>query len=355
MNDIDKLIFIDTETTGLPVSWHIPPSRYEHWPNIVEVAWIITDYYGNEIENQRYIIKPEGWVIPTAASRLHKITTKKAEKEGENILVVLDLLEKKIKESNVIIAHNIEFDLQVIEAEYHRYKLNPAFILKKDVFCTMKQFTDYCAIVNRKSYNYKYPKLSELHEKVMGTTLINAHTALSDVYATMFCFFKLKEQKVFELESPKEKKLRLEKENLAKEQIKFRETKSYILHYNEELLSTLKECADFSEAEIVQKRNTLRSNITNRRNTIKKYQNQISEVSIEDEKKLFNKINKKNAELNNLLVQLDVLNDIILKGKNELLLIKKTDKNKKPNNDNVYFIIFLILIIVFILYVVKYG
>ena len=53
------LIF-DTETTGLPQNFNAPISDSDNWPRMVQIAWQLHDAEGKLIENQDYIIKPEG-------------------------------------------------------------------------------------------------------------------------------------------------------------------------------------------------------------------------------------------------------------------------------------------------------
>lgn len=320
-----RLMFIDLETTGLPVSWQIPPERFEFWPYIVEVAYIITDYDGNELEIYRQISKPEGWTIPTASIRLHKITNKIAEQEGINILYILETLELAISEVDIIIAHNIEFDINVLKAEFHRYDMDISEIIKTPTFCTMKRFTEYCKIPSKKGYEYKYPKLTELNEAIFGQSIPNAHSALSDVYATMFCFFELKKRKLFVLESPEEKRERRALEGNKEEELKqkqkfqknredYKNTEAYKTDYKK-LYEDISLCfSNSDDTELLQKRNTMRSNIVNRRNTIKKIETQIKEEeNTEKQEHLERKLNKKYTELNRYVTEVEIIDDLLYK------------------------------------------
>jgi DNA polymerase-3 subunit alpha len=56
------LVF-DTETTGLPQNFNAPLSDSDNWPRMVQIAWQLHDEEGKLIENQDYIIKPEGYDI----------------------------------------------------------------------------------------------------------------------------------------------------------------------------------------------------------------------------------------------------------------------------------------------------
>jgi DNA polymerase III alpha subunit (gram-positive type) len=55
------LVF-DTETTGLPLNYNAPLSDSDNWPRMVQIAWQLHDEEGKLIENQDYIIKPEGMI-----------------------------------------------------------------------------------------------------------------------------------------------------------------------------------------------------------------------------------------------------------------------------------------------------
>ncbi len=78
------LIF-DTETTGLPQNFNAPLSDSDNWPRMVQIAWQLHDENGELIENQDYIIKPEGYDIPFNATRIHGISTKMAQEQGRDL------------------------------------------------------------------------------------------------------------------------------------------------------------------------------------------------------------------------------------------------------------------------------
>lgn len=195
-----QLLFFDVETTGLPTSFHIDPIETNHWPYIVQIAWVITDYKSEKILKEReYIVKPNDWEIPKEATRIHKISQKHAEEVGVDIQDVLKEFLADLRETSVLVAHNIEFDSKVLEAEFYRNDLDVEEIEKPIHFCTMKTFTDYCEIKKPNSYDYKWPTLEQLHQKVMGTPMAKKHSALADVYAAKFCFYELRKRNYFEL------------------------------------------------------------------------------------------------------------------------------------------------------------
>ena len=53
-----KIVFFDTETTGLPRDYNAPSSNLDNWPRLVQLAWIVSDYQGNVLSNENHIITP---------------------------------------------------------------------------------------------------------------------------------------------------------------------------------------------------------------------------------------------------------------------------------------------------------
>ena len=81
-------LFFDTETTGLPRNWKAPVTDLNNWPRMIQIGWILSDN-GNRIDTGSFIIKPENFIIPSEASKVHGITTERAITEGvdlENLL-----------------------------------------------------------------------------------------------------------------------------------------------------------------------------------------------------------------------------------------------------------------------------
>jgi len=189
-------LFLDVETTGLPQSWKAPVSQVNNWPRIVEIAWIQADEKGNEIVSGTTILKPDGFTIPEDASSIHKVTTKIAYEKGKDRVEVLEEFADLLKQSSVLVAHNIDFDQKVVHSEFIRYNIK-SNIHEIDTLCTKELTTDYCKIPGH--YGYKWPTLAELYEKVFLSTLENAHSALVDAQACKDCFFELVSRDVIKL------------------------------------------------------------------------------------------------------------------------------------------------------------
>ena len=189
-------IFFDTENTGLPKNWKAPVEDLDNWPRLVQLAWIIYDNNKSFVSSEEHIVYPSGFQIPEAASNIHGITTHKAILEGKNIDFVLDRFYTDLKSCSHIIAHNLNYDINIMGAELLRNNKQNVLPGKTGI-CTMLSSVDFCALPGK--YGYKWPSLSELHLKLFGKDFENAHDAMSDISATADCFFALEERSVINL------------------------------------------------------------------------------------------------------------------------------------------------------------
>lgn len=182
-------LFFDTETTGLPKSWKAPVSDIDNWPRLVQIAWLFFDKEGNQITSGDFIVRPEGFVIPADSSSIHGISTERALMEGLPLREVLQKFQEAISPAEFLVAHNISFDEKIVGAEFLR--LGSVNILEQKLkICTMEKATNFCAIEG--PYGYKWPKLSELHQKLFGKDFPEAHDAAVDIRATATCFWEMK-------------------------------------------------------------------------------------------------------------------------------------------------------------------
>jgi DNA polymerase III subunit epsilon len=192
-----RYLFFDTETTGLPKNYNAPVKDVDNWPRLVQLAWILTDDAGKELESFNCIVKPDGWVISEQASKIHGITQAKAEAEGVPITEALRLFARLLYNGGVtVVAHNIDFDYKIVGAEFERLGWPVGFGIMP-MICTMKRSTDYCRLTG--NYGYKWPKLQELHRKLFAMDFVEAHNAAADISATMRCFWELVKLKVITL------------------------------------------------------------------------------------------------------------------------------------------------------------
>jgi DNA polymerase III subunit alpha len=183
------LIF-DTETTGLPKNYKAPLTDFDNWPRMVQLAWQMHDENGHLIEAKNYIVKPENYVIPFQAEKVHGISTERALRDGKDLTWVLEEFNKALQKTKFLVGHNVEFDINILGAEFLRKQVQSPMLDMESVD-TKDESTDYCALPGGRGGKFKWPNLSELHNKLFNEGFDEAHNASADVAATARCFFEL--------------------------------------------------------------------------------------------------------------------------------------------------------------------
>lgn len=200
-----SILFVDTETSGFPSPRVLT--------TIVQFSYVVYDDINQQIisVNDHIISQPKGFNIPEFAVSIHGISNDKCATEGVVLFPVLDRFIEDAILCNIVVGHNIRFDINVIINAFEHlqrrgeelniegiviYCKNQINIVRTIIIpkakCTMLLGTNLCAIprVTSKGIGngYKYPKLSELHQKIFGTVPPNLHNSLEDVYACMACY-----------------------------------------------------------------------------------------------------------------------------------------------------------------------
>jgi DNA polymerase III epsilon subunit-like protein len=186
-------LFFDTETADLPRRWDAPYTDTRNWPRVVQVAWILCGSVEETAAPAVHLIKPDGFTIAPGAFEQHGISTEYAWEHGEPLRPVLDRFLADAATAHALVAHNIDFDTNVVGAELVRAGIdNP--LSSKRRRCTMKESAKHCQLPGK--YGYKWPTLTELHAILFGGPFEGAHDAAADCLACMKCFFELKKRKI---------------------------------------------------------------------------------------------------------------------------------------------------------------
>jgi DNA polymerase III epsilon subunit-like protein len=220
-----NVLVFDTETTGLPE--RVPGAKWgsssEYWPynmnekyanaRIVSIAWaFVRSYNRDTLQSEmikEYIRFPEGFTeIPT--TDIHGISYEQALEKG---IPMLDIVENcgladAIIECDYVIAHNVMFDIHILQNELFRLgseeamecttKLDKMKALGQAI-CTGELGKNICQLEfkSRGGYDttrmkkFKMPKLKELHYHLMGSEHNNQHAAGGDVIAVLNCLSKM--------------------------------------------------------------------------------------------------------------------------------------------------------------------
>jgi len=229
-----RMLVFDVETTG-KIKKGAPVAEQ---PHIIQLSFVVYDLaercvvqsfnsyvkIGADVELSDFICQFTG------ASRAKC-------NAGKNIIDVLKAFYEAYVWCDGLVAHNIEFDVQMITFELERNRtriLNEApycltifnAVYEKmnnfERYCTMKKGTKLCGlehsgpvparlIVDGSSNlnpvlasmveqeiakpvrrSNKWPKLTELHEKLFGTLPAVSHDALADTLACLRCYVKIR-------------------------------------------------------------------------------------------------------------------------------------------------------------------
>tara|TARA_R110001583_G_scaffold46395_1_gene145510 strand:- start:15383 stop:19759 length:4377 start_codon:yes stop_codon:yes gene_type:complete len=184
------LIF-DTETTGLPKKWNVPFTDIDNWPRCVQIAWQLHDEFGVLVEQQDFLIKPEGYNIPYDAEQIHGISTLLAEEKGIDLETVLISFNEALSKSKFVVGQNVKFDLNIMGCEFHRKGINTS-LNELPVLDTCTETTaTLCQLPGGRYGKFKLPTLTELHQHLFNAPFGEAHNATADVEATTRCFLEL--------------------------------------------------------------------------------------------------------------------------------------------------------------------
>lgn len=188
-----RYFFYDVETTGLPKKGATCPKKSEDWPHIVQLAWTNYTSAATKVSGSNVIVKPDGYEISEEVAKIHRITQERAIAEGRPVAEALRGAVADILAADVLICHNTAFDINVLGAELYRNGFKDAYevLKKKRTICTMKETIDFCAIEPKRYGSYKFPRLEELHMKLFGEGMVDAHDAQVDTEYLAKCFFEL--------------------------------------------------------------------------------------------------------------------------------------------------------------------
>lgn len=192
-------IFFDTETNGLPKNYKAPATDVDNWPQVIQIAWTIYDEDEKIVREENYLIDvPFDFEMNDKATDIHGFTKDNIIKYGICIESAMKRFAQACGQSSIIIAHNMNFDSNIILCEMERLSLKDEMILFENIHkvCTMEGSKEFVGIKN--SFGYKWPTLQELHHKIFDKNFADAHNAMVDIRATAKCYFELKRLNVLQ-------------------------------------------------------------------------------------------------------------------------------------------------------------
>lgn len=190
------LIF-DTETTGLPRNWSAPITDTDNWPRCVQIAWQLHDENGKLVENQDYLIKPDGFNIPFDSERIHGISTELAMEQGIPLTEVLEKFNVALSKAKFVVGHNVGFDLNIMGCEFHRKSVETELNSKPLLDTCTEDTAELLKIPGGRGGRFKLPTLTELYQFLFNENFKEAHNATADVEATTRAFLELIRKEFF--------------------------------------------------------------------------------------------------------------------------------------------------------------
>lgn len=176
-----NFLFLDTETTGLDTTAN----------RLLQLSTRLIDPGGTQDYDQ--LIRPAGFTIPPAAHAIHGISDQVATTQGIPLTQALDAFSQQLERADIVIGHNVDFDLSIIRAEARRVDRNDLIArLEKPNFgtnggrraaiCTHCLAQDYLRFKKQPASN-SAAKLITIYRELFHEELTGAHNAMVDVIA----------------------------------------------------------------------------------------------------------------------------------------------------------------------------
>jgi DNA polymerase-3 subunit epsilon len=162
-------LIYDTETSGLVLH---PAAKDELQPRIIEWGGLLVNEKGEELAELDILINP-GIQIPDQITRITGITNADLEHQPR-FAEVAPQLRALFERSEVLIAHNLPFDFNMMCLDLRRAGLLEGWPWPRLKVCTVQEHAE--------EWGHR-PKLTELYEHYTGRKLEQSHRALDDVRA----------------------------------------------------------------------------------------------------------------------------------------------------------------------------
>jgi len=197
-----RILFVDTETNGLPVNRHLSEKQWAYFPEILQLGWEVWDLtvgvQPTLVKSEDYLLKQSPHIKWSAeAEKFHKIPLDLCQNTGLEWIPVLSLLNSDIQSCDAIVAHNLEFDRKIIRAAMYRTEIVPWPENTVGELCTMRGTEGFFDFGLNRIGKPKAPSLKELHNVcIPGTYDCSGaggpwHNAAHDLHCTALCFWVL--------------------------------------------------------------------------------------------------------------------------------------------------------------------
>lgn len=168
---------VDFETTDL-----MKPCgcTLDHQPHVIEAAAIQVNKKFKIVKEFVSLVKPpEGIYIPHYATKIHGINDLDV-RSAPPFKKIIKKFSKVFEGSQLFVAHNATFDLDILKLHLKRYGKGKKFPIPPQIFCTVEQSMDVMGF---------RMDLKRLYTHTTGKSEIeNHHRALDDCHALLEIF-----------------------------------------------------------------------------------------------------------------------------------------------------------------------
>lgn len=165
---MSKLItFISIETDGLHLdksSDRIIKKNLYKYAHLVKIIYHQGIYKKGKIKTslkKSFLVKPEHFFFPNDLTKINQLTQDKLEKKGKDLEDVMNEFISDLKNSQVIVGHNIPFIIKTLIASLYRAGISHTF--------------DKYTIIDIINFNHQIekPSLKNISKEILGDTFEN--------------------------------------------------------------------------------------------------------------------------------------------------------------------------------------
>ena len=169
-----ELLFLKVDTSGLPIRAKFGFPAYTSLEDyndarVVQVNALLCDRATfKELDSVSLIVRTDGFPISNANAKFHGVTEERSRAEGVDFAEAAHAIATILESRPLILAHNAEFDLNVLKSELFRHGLTEALEVVEETpaLCTM-QLTKSLLKIPDVNGNPKNPSIKELYGYAM--------------------------------------------------------------------------------------------------------------------------------------------------------------------------------------------
>lgn len=195
-----KILFFDTETTGLKVD--NLPCIHPKQPMLIQLGIKVDDVNRHERARISLLARTMGWEMGAKAKEITGLSEPIADEFGAHFITAVELFIDLIENVDIVVAHNAGYDVTVMRRAVKVYcDLTQQeywdVFEGKTIICTMLAAMDIVKATPKRYGKWKWPNLIECMRFFFNEDHSKAHDALADVLACARVFYELLDDGVF--------------------------------------------------------------------------------------------------------------------------------------------------------------